>query len=326
MFNFNGRFSPANDTVFSRMFVDKHLFAELLKAVTGKKIKIKGEPITQAVVQERIAMLNVIKLDVFAETSFGMASIDLQNRYYKERVENRSVYYAARMISRQDVENMEYENVKSVHVSFILSRARTKNSGGLEQIRLRNVTTGEDFGSLMGLSLVYVPTVVQKADKNSDLYVFSRFFAIKKIKHARKFLVEFQNNKLAKELIRMYDEVVLDPASLEDVERLPYYTNKSKAAIKAEARAKGIEEGMAKGIQQGIEQGQNQERMRVIETMISSKCGDDFIMNVLDISYDKLNEYKKKIQDERPSVRLTTGDSQIHSGGNVPEKNTPDGR
>ena len=85
---------------------------------------------------------------------------------------------------------------------------------------------------------MYVPTVIARytaGEGGLDLYVVSRFFAIKSQAEADAFVTEFEGNQLAEELILMYNTAVLDEDTIESLSQLaPYYTEKEYLEDKAE--------------------------------------------------------------------------------------------
>jgi len=118
---YHNHFCPCNDVVFSVMFGNSYLFCKLCSAVTGELVEIIGNPHSQATLNENDVMLNKIRFDSFA---FGKSnkfySVDIQRKYKKSRQERRTVYYACRAVSTQEVRQMAYEKLKPVNISFIL--------------------------------------------------------------------------------------------------------------------------------------------------------------------------------------------------------------
>ncbi|MDR1101913.1 MAG: hypothetical protein LBL34_06140 [Clostridiales bacterium] len=123
----------------------------------------------------------------------------------------------------------------------------------------------------------------------------------------------------------MNDEFRRDAEFLEEIKKRPNEKKSSaegraearanKKKRRAEARAKEIAEGGVIGEQ--IER--DSDRIRIIKLMMANKCRDVFIVDLLGISSDELNEYKKKIKDERPSVRIR-GNSQIRGVEDMPRR------
>jgi hypothetical protein len=90
--------------------------------------------------------------------------------------ERRTVYYACRMVSTQKVDDMAYEDLNPVHISFILTSHPDEKP--IRRVKLCDTETHEIFDDLLELTLVYIPTVLKTYDKTSDLYIFARFFRI----------------------------------------------------------------------------------------------------------------------------------------------------
>jgi hypothetical protein len=99
------------------MFEDSDLFKQLVKAVTGNDIQLIDEPFSQVSKRETVT-LSSIRFDLFAKTSQGMFSVDIQ-RSVDDNLLNRIIFYACRMISSQDVVKMQYSNVLPANASFM---------------------------------------------------------------------------------------------------------------------------------------------------------------------------------------------------------------
>jgi uncharacterized protein YunC (DUF1805 family) len=248
-FNYDDYYRPCHDVVFAIMFADKSLFVKLCSAVYGQPVAIEGEPHSQAVMRENDVLLNAIRFDVLgiaAETK-QIFTVDMQRRYFKGRQERRGVYYVCRAVSVKNVADMKYEELHPVHISFILTD-RQSAAKGIRRAGLCYLDTGELYDDLMDLVLVYVPSIIKAADasKDSDIYVFSRFFVVSSQKDADAYADEFETNDLAKELIRMYDSIVANYQNLQTVENSPYFTQRLTEAQLAEARAEAEAKGVAK--------------------------------------------------------------------------------
>jgi len=248
-FNYNDYYRPSHDVVFSITFADKGLFVRLCSAVYDKEINIVGEPHSQAVVREKNVLLNTIRFDVLAiADTEQLFTLDIQRRYTKGRQERRGAYYMCRAISSQPVAEMKYEDLHPVHIAFILTDYRNA-SRGVRKVGLCYQDTGELYDDLIELVLVYVPAAIKEADahKDSDLYVFSRFFAVSSKNEAVAFAAEFETNRLAEELIRMYNTIVATPEELQAIENSPYYTQRLTEAQLADARAEAEAKGEVRG-------------------------------------------------------------------------------
>jgi flagellar biosynthesis/type III secretory pathway protein FliH len=77
------------------------------------------------------------------------------------------------------------------------------------------------------------------------LYVFSRFFTVSSQEEADIYAAEFEENDLARELIRMYNTSVANLQNLVDIENRPYFVQRLNEAQLAEARAEARAEALA---------------------------------------------------------------------------------
>ncbi|GHU75724.1 hypothetical protein FACS1894188_07110 [Clostridia bacterium] len=265
--NYHKHFCPCNDVVFSVMFENKDLFCRLCSSVSGKEIKLIENPHSQGLKREKDALLNKILFDVVGITENSeLYSIDMQRSYSQLRQEARGVYYMCRAISTQPVKDMRYEDIKPVHISFLLTKHNEKYP--VQHIELVSRETGKRYTDLVELILVYV-NVVNKPKKlkgevdnsieiDDDLRLFSRFFGISSVKKARDFESEFSKNKLAEELIAVYNETVANVADLEEIEKYDYY----KARLMEFDMERGIAEGIAAAVEKAEAKATKAERER----------------------------------------------------------------
>ncbi|MDR0943723.1 MAG: Rpn family recombination-promoting nuclease/putative transposase [Ruminococcus sp.] len=218
-------FIPCHDVVFSLMFEDSELFKELVKSVTGKDIELIDEPFSQVSKRERVT-LSSIRFDLFAKTTQGVFSIDMQRRV-DDNLVNRIIFYACRMISSQDVSRMQYSSVLPANVSFIMSeKESSENKNAVRYVKTAYTDTGEPFSDLLNIALVYVPTVLKTTPPDSAIHIFSEFFSIKEINDAENFENKYKNNDLGVKLMERYNTVVFNEEALKAFAKEPYFTDK----------------------------------------------------------------------------------------------------
>ena len=236
--------------VFSVLFGKENLFCSLVSAVTGDKIELDGELHSQATLREDDVLLNTIRFDTFAKTkNKRFYTADMQRSFYEARLERRTTYYACRTISNQVVKDMVYEDLNPVNIAFILTSHGDNQA--IRRIKLCDIDTHEIFSDLIEITYVYIKVVLKNADKKSDIYLFSNFFAISSQKEADNFVKEFERTKLGKELIEMYNKAVSNVNNLREIESSPYYTGRlNEAQLEAE-RIKAEKKGIKKGIKKG---------------------------------------------------------------------------
>jgi hypothetical protein len=210
-FKIDNQLLPDNDLIFSRMFEDKNLFESLMKSVLGKKEKLQlvNEPLSQVAKKNVLkntslkTRLNSIRLDVQADGKNKIYTADLQNSGNFEDALARTIYYAMRIYSTQEIKNMNYKAVKPVCVNFLMTHAKENNNenvetkNGIQKIGISNLTTGKNYPEMFDVYVVFVPSVIQtyqkqKIDKNDDLYIFSKFWGANTQKKANEFYNKFK--------------------------------------------------------------------------------------------------------------------------------------
>jgi len=118
---------------------------------------------------------------------------------------------------------------------------------------LMDTQTHEVYDDLIKITVVYVKTAIRDADKTSDLYVFSRFFAVSSQYEADQFTRELGLTDLGKELIRVYNNTVANANRLYELERRPYFQARLNEAQVEEVRLEAEKEFMEKGMEKGME-------------------------------------------------------------------------
>ena len=235
--NYHSHFYPSNDVVFSVLFAKKDLFCALVSAVTGDAIELDGDPHSQATLREDDVLLNSIRFDTFAwALDKKLYTADMQRSYKEARLERRTVYYACRAISTQEVKDMAYEELHPVNISFVLTDHDEQQA--IRKIKLCDIDTHKVYDDLLELTLVHVPAVLRLEDKKSDLYMFARFFTVSGQTDADKFVHDFGSTTLGKELIDMYNNAVANANNLQRIENSPYFSGRLTEAQLEEERKK----------------------------------------------------------------------------------------
>ncbi|MCL2321667.1 MAG: Rpn family recombination-promoting nuclease/putative transposase [Oscillospiraceae bacterium] len=266
--NYHSHFCPSNDIVFSVMYSKRYLFSELISAITGDEIELDEEPHSQASLREDDVLLNSIRFDVFSTANNKrIYTADMQRSYKEARLVNRTVYYSCRALSTQVVDNMNYEDLKPVNICFILTSHNNKKA--IRRIKFCDVDDHDVYSDVIEITLVYVKTVLKSKDKKSKLYLLARFFDISSQKKADKFVLEFENTKLEKELIVMYNKSVASVNNLRKIESSPYFTERLNEAQLEEERKKAAEKAAKKESEKW--QGVIKEVISEKDTIISEK-------------------------------------------------------
>jgi hypothetical protein len=206
------------------MFEDSELFKQLAKAVTGKDIELIDAPFSQISKREAVT-LSSIRFDLFAKTTQGVFSIDMQRSNSKDLL-NRIIFYACRMISSQDVIQMRYSDVLPVNVSFIMSEKPSDSKNAIRYVKTTYTDTGETFSELLNIALVYVPTVLKTVEPNSAIRIFSEFFSIQNNFEAEIFENRYKDNDLGVKLMDKYRTITFNEEALKAFAKEPYFTEK----------------------------------------------------------------------------------------------------
>jgi hypothetical protein len=207
------------------------LFKRLVKAVTGNEIELIDAPFSQISKRETVT-LSSIRFDLFARTTHGMFSVDMQ-RTYGEDLLNRIIYYACRMISTQDVVDMQYSEVRLANVSFIMAEKPSGAKNAVRYVKASYTDTGEPFSELLNIALVYIPTVLKTAEEFSDLRIFAEFFSVKNDSDWEKFENKYKDNELGDKLMKEYSKISFNEEAMQAFAKEPYYSEKDIDRIAA---------------------------------------------------------------------------------------------
>ena len=276
----NPKFLPRNDVIFSIMFADRELFSQLLTSVIGEPVN-PIEVISQANITKENTEHNNIRLDTYAvEPSGRSLSADMQNTYSRQYIENRTVYYACRLISRQKVENLQYEDLKQVAVSFILTSKRNKQAP-VEIIHMYRENDKEHiYSGLITIYNVFVPSVVKTEDDtiSETLKIFARFFSITDQNDLNNFIQAYKDSPLTSLLILRYGEAI-NRTDLDKIIEREYFAMKSAEALKMEYLEK------------------NKQVDARLAQMVLEKNRLDVEKNQLDVEKNRLDVEKSKLQE-----------------------------
>ena len=194
------------------------------------------EVISQANITKENTEHNNIRLDTYAVESSGRSlSADMQNTYSQKYIENRTVYYACRLISRQKVENLQYEDLRQVAVSFILT-SKKNNQAPVEIVRMYRENDKEHvYSGLITIYNVFVPSVVEAEDGtvSESLKIFSHFFSITDQNDLNNFVQTYKNHPLTSLLMIRYSKAI-NRVDLDQITGKEYFTMKSAEALKME--------------------------------------------------------------------------------------------
>jgi len=193
------------------------------------------------------------------------------------------------------VNDMAYEDLNPVHISFILTSH--KDDKPIRHVKLCDIDTHEVFDELITLTQVYIPTVLKTYDKNSDLYIFARFFKITSQNKADAFVNKFGAHDLGKELIKVYNVATANAQELQQLESRPYFLGRLTEAqieeIKEKARKKGEEIGKQIGEQIGEQKGEYKKAVKAAKNMLSDGMTPELISKYLDLDISTIRSLKQ---------------------------------
>ena len=213
-------------------------------------------------------VLNTICFDMKTKAVDGrIVTLDLQRKYIKDRVRKRTVYYACREISSQEVKHGKYENLKNVIVTFLLTEASLKHTSDDSCIVLKNNVTNELYTSILTIHEVNIKHI---DDKNAEeLQILKRFFEIENQSDFDKFSHDYGNTDYGKLLLNSYIETIREDTLLDSLEKEDKYmirlTDEERLQEREEGRQEGIEQGKKQGMEQGRKQGMEQGRKQGME-------------------------------------------------------------
>jgi hypothetical protein len=109
----NTAFLPSNAKTFSIVFLDKYLSETVIQDIIGEKITI-----VSPIIEHRGDLLKAIHtsiwLDVYLKDETDrIFTLDMHRDYLKTRNRNRNVYYGAKELAVQKVEQGKYEKLKA---------------------------------------------------------------------------------------------------------------------------------------------------------------------------------------------------------------------
>ncbi len=253
------------------------------------------EVISQANITKENTEHNNIRLDTYAVESSGRSlSADMQNTYSQKYIENRTVYYACRLISRQKVENLQYEDLRQVAVSFILT-SKKNNQAPVEIVRMYRENDKEHvYSGLITIYNVFVPSVVEAEDGtvSESLKIFSHFFSITDQNDLNNFVQTYKNHPLTSLLMIRYSKAI-NRVDLDQITGKEYFTMKSAEALKMEY--------LEKNKQVDVKLEQADARLEQADARLEQA---DARLEQINIEKNQLDVEKNKLQE---SIRAFSG-------------------
>jgi predicted transposase/invertase (TIGR01784 family) len=255
-------FHPMRDKVFAGLLLDKDLCESVIHAVTGVPFAVQ-DIIAQHYEHGELAQGRTIVLDIKATNPDGVVcNLEVQVRYYKGGAhENRVVFHASRLLSKQLKASEDFDAVRPVIVIFF-------NFESASQDFIRHISLKDDKGALYSglikMHEVNTMEILRAKTRRNFVKIFSCFllYACERDKFYKKLKEEgiSQQNKTVKRLMLAYyaltgDEKVKKELSVMTAEDKVFLATRNYADVLATGREEGIEIGVEKCVEKGVEIG-----------------------------------------------------------------------
>ena len=291
--NFNKKYLPKSDVVFTVMFLNKELCERTLQAILGESIELV-DIVAESKNDMHKAALNAIYFDIKTKAvDRRIVTLDLQRKYIKDRVRNRTVYYACREISSQEVKHGKYENLKNVIITFLLTEASLKHTSDDSCIVLKNNVTNELYTSILTIHEVNIKHI---DDKNAEeLQILKRFFEIENQSDFDKFSHDYGNTDYGKLLLNSYIETIREDTLLDSLEKEDKYMIRLTDEERLQEREEGREEGRQEGRQEGMEQGRQNKATEIALNLLNMDMSFSVISQATGLSEKEIQQLKSSI-------------------------------
>ena len=275
----NEKYLPKSDVVFTVMFLNKELCEMTLRAILGEEIDLI-DLVAEYKNDLHKAATNSIYFDIKTASKDGrIITLDLQRKYKKDRIRNRTVYYACRKVSDQKVAHGRYEDLRNVVVSFILTEAPFIHTSDNKKIQLYDHTTQEVYSDLL---TVYEVNMRHVSEKNSlEFRALRDFFAIENQQAYEEFVKRYGDSHFGSLLISEYSKAIKD-SSLLDV-----LSEEGKFMIKLTDEERLYER------ESGKREGKQEERIEIATNLLKENVPFSIIIKTTGLS----NEEIEKLQN-----------------------------
>lgn len=275
--SFSSKYLPKADVVFTVMFLDKLLCEKTLQIILGEYIEL-DDVVAEAQNNFKNAALNSIYFDVKTHAKDGrIITLDLQRKYIKNRIRNRTIYYACREIGTQVVKKSKYENLKSVIVTFLLTEATLSQTTDNKMIQLHDNKTGEIYSELLTIHEVNIRHITE--NNSLEMRMLRDFFQIDNQDSYDKFVRTHGETEYGQLLIKGYTSAISDIPLLDDLSGEEKYMKRLSEEERLEERQEGRQE----------------EKYEIARNMIEDKVPVQTIMKYTGLSSDEINELKSMV-------------------------------
>ena len=114
--------------------------------------------------------------------------------------DNRNIYYAAKELGDQEVDDFKYEKLRQVSITFILEENTTPNAPSLSKVQFVDVNTHEVYSDLITLYEVNLNKIKNDPAMPQLLHTLSAFLTIKTHDDLCMF-INGHNNEYAQRLV-----------------------------------------------------------------------------------------------------------------------------
>lgn len=265
--SFHANYLPKSDVVFTVMFLKCE---KTLEAITGEQIELI-DIAAEYKNDLHKAALNSIYFDIKTRAVDGrIVTLDLQRVYSKDRIKNRTIFYACREIASQKVEKSKYENLKSVIVTFVLTEAPLKHTTFHKKIELVDQTTGKVYSDLLTIHEINIRHISKK--HSQELQILRQFFEIDTETSYQKFVSSYAQTQLGALLLEAYDDAVSDPSVLDCLSEEDKYMVRLSEEERLLERAEGKQEG------------RQEERVEIAKKLLHQNMDIVFISSITGLS------------------------------------------
>ena len=278
----NTVYLPANDRVFSIMFYHKALSEPVIRAIVGEDVSIV-DPLAEHRNDIVKAIESSIRADVFLKDEAArIYTLDMQRSYLKKRNRNRIVYYSAKELAAQTVQDCRYERLKQISITFIFEMNTTPLVPPVAKIQFTDVNTKEIYTDLITLYEVNLNKITGGEQGLSEILVILKEFMTIKTHDELCAFVEAYDTAFSRRLILEYMNAILDDELLLKIEGSEKFLMKLSEEVLMEEREEGREEGFEIGLDTSLS---------IIRDLNANKSTNE-IAALYKISINKVEEIK----------------------------------
>lgn len=283
--SFNENYLPKSDVVFTIMFLNKTLCEKTLNIILGETIELV-DIVAESKNNLQKAALNSIYFDIKTQAKDGrIITLDLQRKYIKNRIRNRTVYYACREISSQQVKKGKYEDLKNVIVTFVLTEAPLDPTLDNSKIQLYT-HVGEKYSDLLTIHEVNIRRINNNNDK--DLQILKNFFEIDSNEKFDNFVLNYNDTEFGNLLLNCYISATSDVSLLNKLSEEEKFMIKLSDEERIEERQEGRKEGHEEGLKEGLKEG----RIQIAKKLLQNGLDIKFICDTTGLSVNEIENLK----------------------------------